>query len=67
MNSERWQQIEDLFQSALEHAPQQRAVFLTAACGGDESLCWEIESLIASYEQDEGASITVSATCGHSA
>jgi len=54
MNSERWQQIEDLFQSALEHAPQQRAVFLTAACGGDESLCREVESLIASYEQDEG-------------
>ena len=47
MNSERWQQIEDLFQSALEHAPQQRAVFLTAACGGDESLCQELESLFA--------------------
>src|SRR5262245_54877908 len=54
MNAERWQQIEDLFQSTLERAPQERAVFLAAACGGDESLCREVESLIASYEQDAG-------------
>ena len=54
MNAERWQQIDDLFQSALEHESQQRAVFLAEACGGDESLCREVESLIASYEQDEG-------------
>ena len=54
MNPERWQQIEDLFQSALEREPQERAVFLAQACGGDASLCSEVESLIASYEQDEG-------------
>jgi serine/threonine protein kinase len=54
MNPERWQQIEDLFQAALEHEPQQRAVFLTEACSGDESLCREVASLIASYEQDTG-------------
>src|SRR4029453_10028304 len=54
MNPERWRQIEDLFQSALERAPQERTVFLVEACGGDESLCREGESLIASYEQDAG-------------
>jgi serine/threonine protein kinase/Tol biopolymer transport system component len=54
MNLERWQQIEDLFQSTLERAPQERTVFLVEACGGDESLCREVESLIASYEQDVG-------------
>jgi hypothetical protein len=54
MNPERWQQIEDLFQSTLERAPQERTVFLVEACGGDESLCREVELLIASYEQDAG-------------
>lgn len=54
MNAERWQQIEDLFQSALEHEPEERSDFLAEACGGDVSLCLEVESLIASYAQDEG-------------
>ena len=54
MNPERWRQIEDLFQSTLERAPQERTVFLVEACGGDESLCREVELLIASYEQDAG-------------
>ena len=54
MNPERWRQLEDLFQSTLECAPQERTVFLVEACGGDESLCREVELLIASYEQDAG-------------
>src|SRR2546430_7617946 len=54
MNTECWQQIEDLFQSALEREPKERSVFLAEACGGDESLCREVASLITSYEQAAG-------------
>ena len=48
MKAERWQQINDLFQSAAERAPEERAAFLDKACHGDEALCREVESLIAS-------------------
>ena len=51
MKAERWQQITDLFQSAAERAPEERAAFLDEACHGDEALCREVESLIASYER----------------
>ena len=51
MKAERWQQINDLFQSAAERAPEERASFLDEACHGDEGLCREVESLIASYER----------------
>jgi len=53
MKAERWQQINDLFQSATERPPEERAAFLDEACHGDEGLCREVESLIASYEQAE--------------
>jgi serine/threonine protein kinase/Tfp pilus assembly protein PilF len=53
MKAERWQQINDLFQSAAERAPEERAAFLDEACHGDEGLCREVESLLASYERSE--------------
>src|SRR6266404_882576 len=53
MNPERWRQIDELFLAALEHEDVERAKFLNSACGGDESLRNEIESLIASHEQAE--------------
>ena len=51
MKAERWQQINDLFQSAAERAPEERAAFLDEACHGDEGLCREVRSLIASYDR----------------
>ena len=51
MKAERWQQVNDLFQSAAERAPEERAAFLDEACHGDEGLRREVESLLASYEQ----------------
>jgi serine/threonine-protein kinase len=51
MNAERWQQINDLFHSAAELAPQERAAFLEEACRGDESLCREVKSLLTSHER----------------
>ena len=43
---DQWQRIEKLFQSALELEPAQRAAFLAEACGGDEVLRHEVESLL---------------------
>jgi serine/threonine protein kinase/Tol biopolymer transport system component len=51
MESERWQQIKSLLQSALEREPGERSAFLNGACAGDSSLRNEVESLIASHEQ----------------
>ena len=53
MKTERWQQINDLFQSAAERAPDERAAFLDEACHGDERLCHDVKLLIASYERTE--------------
>src|ERR1700757_1384684 len=51
MEPERWRQIEDLFQNALDCEPGRRTAFLDSACSGDASLRQEIESLLASYEK----------------
>jgi TolB-like protein/Tfp pilus assembly protein PilF len=53
MTSERWQQVNDLFQLAAERAPEERTIFLERACQGDEGLRREVESLIASHERAE--------------
>ncbi len=53
MNAERWQQVNDLFHSAVERAPEERAAFLDQACHGDESLCREVKSLLTSHERTE--------------
>ena len=53
MKAERWQRVNELFQSATERAPEERAAFLDEACQGDKGLCREVESLITSYEQAE--------------
>src|SRR5207249_3491077 len=41
-----WQQVKDLFQSALEHGPEERVEFLDSVCAGDPSLREEVESLL---------------------
>ncbi|HSB08024.1 MAG TPA: protein kinase [Blastocatellia bacterium] len=43
--------MKDVFCSALEREPAQRAAFLDRACDGDQSLRREVESLLASHEQ----------------
>jgi serine/threonine protein kinase/Tol biopolymer transport system component len=53
MRPERWQQIDQLFHSALAQEPNRRAFFLAQKCGGDESLLNEVEVLLASHEQAE--------------
>src|SRR5882672_1447259 len=51
MNPERWQQIEQLFHSALGQDKGDRAAFLAQACLGDERLHEEVESLLTSHDQ----------------
>jgi eukaryotic-like serine/threonine-protein kinase len=53
MKAERWQQINDLFQSAAELPPRERAAFVDEACHGDKGLRRDVESLLASYERAE--------------
>jgi serine/threonine protein kinase/tetratricopeptide (TPR) repeat protein len=44
-----WQKIEDLFHSALAVEAGQRAAYVATACGGDESLRVEVESLLTAF------------------
>jgi hypothetical protein len=47
MLAKRWHKIEDLYHSACERKPEERRAYLEGACGGDEALRQEIESLLA--------------------
>jgi serine/threonine protein kinase/Flp pilus assembly protein TadD len=51
MKPKRWQQLDALFHSALDRAPEERAAFLDEACGGDESLRKQVEALLAAHEE----------------
>jgi serine/threonine protein kinase/Tol biopolymer transport system component len=48
MKPERWQKIKDIFQAALDRAPEERSAFVSQACEGNEELRKEVESLISS-------------------
>ena len=47
MLTDRWREIETLYHSACERKPEERRAYLESACGGDESLRLEVESLLA--------------------
>jgi len=53
MNPERWRQIDQLLEAALDRKPEERAAFLDVACADDESLRLEVESLLRSDEAAE--------------
>jgi serine/threonine protein kinase len=44
--TDRWREIETLYNSACERKPEERRAYLESACGGDESLRLEVESLL---------------------
>jgi serine/threonine protein kinase len=50
MTPETWRRVEELYHSALERAPGERATFLSDACGDDEGLRQKIESLVDAHE-----------------
>lgn len=51
MTPERWQQVKQSFQSAIERPPDERDAFLARACQNNPTLRSEVESLIASHDQ----------------
>src|SRR5262245_29437777 len=51
MTPERWQQLKQIFQSALERDPSERSAFLHQACAGDAELLSEVEAHISSHNQ----------------
>ena len=53
MNAERWEKVIDLFQSALERDPEERAAFLDESCHNDEGMRREVESLLTSHDRAE--------------
>ena len=42
----RWEKVEQIYNAALERPEAERAAFLGEACGGDEELRRELESLL---------------------
>jgi len=54
MTPERWQQVKEIFNSAINYRPEERSSFVSRACSGDDELRNEVESLIASHEQSGG-------------
>ncbi len=54
MKTERWRQIDKLLDAALELPPDERESFLLEACGNDEDLHREVESLLKANENAGG-------------
>jgi len=52
MTPERWQQVKQIFNAAVEREPVLRSAFIADACGADTDLRSEVESLISSHEED---------------
>ncbi|HXD31987.1 MAG TPA: tetratricopeptide repeat protein [Pyrinomonadaceae bacterium] len=50
MTPERWHQVEEIFQAALDLKPSEREPYIVKACAGDLSLKQEVESLLSQHE-----------------
>ncbi|HJQ32711.1 MAG TPA: protein kinase [Pyrinomonadaceae bacterium] len=50
MTPERWQQIEDLFQTAVDLPPAERRPYVARAAGHDDTLYEQVVALVAQYE-----------------
>jgi eukaryotic-like serine/threonine-protein kinase len=53
MNPTRWQQIDELFDAALDLPESEREVFLSAKCNGDDELKKEVLSLLESQKSSD--------------
>ena len=51
MDPERWRQLDQIFNGAMERAPETRSAFIEAACRGDRDLQREVESFLERAEQ----------------
>src|SRR5712692_7435231 len=46
-----WQQVQQLFDAALQHSPEKRQEFLDQECGSNQELRLEVESLLAAHDE----------------
>ena len=53
MNPERFKQVRDVLEAALEKEPDERSRFLDEACSSDPELRAEVDSLIARQDEAE--------------
>ena len=51
MTPERWQQITNIFEAALEQPTGEREAFVSERCNGDEELRREVEAMLNSHQQ----------------
>src|SRR5580704_4172564 len=51
MHPDRWKQVDDVLQSVLDRAPEDRDAFLRRVCAGDQDLEREVRSLLAMWPQ----------------
>ena len=51
MTPDRWQKVKQIFQSAIQRAPHERSAFLATACGNDDELRREVDSLISAHDK----------------
>ena len=51
MDAERWKQIDEVLDAALEIEPDARAAFLSQRCDRNDELKREVEALLAAHEQ----------------
>src|SRR5258705_1488951 len=50
MTPERWRQVEEIFQAALDRVPEERSRYVSAVCADDASLKRDVESLLLQYD-----------------
>jgi hypothetical protein len=50
MTPERWRQVEEIFQAALDLTPEDRRRYVSEACANDTTLQRDVESLLSQYD-----------------
>ncbi len=53
MSPSDWDRIQNVFHTALEHSPLERASYLDATCAGNAELRKEVDSLLQSHDQND--------------
>src|ERR1044072_1644052 len=51
MKAERFEQVDQIFQAALQREPAERAAFLDDACGGDTEVRGKVEGMVSADEE----------------
>jgi serine/threonine protein kinase/tetratricopeptide (TPR) repeat protein len=51
MTPERWKEIEEVFQTAIDLPPRERRQYIVEACTGDDTLREQVERLVAQHDE----------------